>query len=200
MISNRMISSSNVQPMAMPIRRRQGAGGTSTWHFDPAPAELCVVPGCLAKSPAIACARHVHAQTDSESVPSTGARSEMGFVSTHLTPQAPASISSAPFRSFSVLTLGDSAQDQRVAELHGRPVEVEDDQLELAREVVPVTSSVPVPRSEVSGVRCVDPRREELAREPGSLDQSMRLTCPAQRSFRWENKEMTWLRAELEVH
>jgi hypothetical protein len=55
---------------------------------------------------------------------------------------------------------------------------VEADQVELAREVVPVGVCPS------SAARGVDPRREELAVLRGSLDQSMRLTCPAQRSFR----------------
>jgi hypothetical protein len=49
---------------------------------------------------------------------------------------------------------------QRDAALHGRPVGFEADQLELAREVVPVGVCPS------SAARCVDPRREELAREP----------------------------------
>jgi hypothetical protein len=65
--------------------------------------------------------------------------------------------------------LSGSPPAQRDAELHGqhgRPVEVEADQLELAREVVPVGVCPS------SAARCVDPRCEELAREPGQVHAS----------------------------
>jgi hypothetical protein len=62
---------------------------------------------------------------------------------------------------------------QRDAELHGRPVEIEADQLELTREVVPVGVCPS------SAARCVHPLREELAREPRPVHAS-HVASPAQ--------------------
>jgi hypothetical protein len=85
----------------------------------------------------------------------------------------------APF----LFVLSCSPPARRDAELHGRPVGVEADQLELALEVVPVGVCPS------SAARCVSPQREELAREPRPVHAS-HVPSPA-RSFRLE---MTWSR------
>jgi hypothetical protein len=69
--------------------------------------------------------------------------------------------------------LSGSPLARRDAELHASPVEVEADQLEIAREVVPVGVCPS------SAARCVNPRREELAREPRPVHAS-HVPSPAQ--------------------
>jgi hypothetical protein len=118
-------------------------GATRWWHLDRPPAELWVLPGCLAEP-----------SDHTESVPShVCACSEMEFVSTGASGSRAASL-----RQISVLSGSPTAQLD--AELHDRPACVAADQPELAREVVPVGVC------QSSAARWVDPRREELAREP----------------------------------
>jgi hypothetical protein len=73
---------------------------------------------------------------------------------------------------------------QRDAELHGSPGGVQADQLELVRELVPVGVCL-------SSAARASTHVHDMRNLRGSLDQSMRFTCPAQRSFRLE---MTWSR------
>jgi hypothetical protein len=114
-------------PLLPPRSQSVRPGARRRWHLDRAPAELWVLPGCLAEP---------SAQT--ESVPSALVwRVEMGFVSTGASGSRAACCvccELAPFLS----VLSGSPPAQRDTKLHGRPVEVESDQLELAREVVPV--------------------------------------------------------------
>jgi hypothetical protein len=115
-----------------------------------APAELRVLPGCLAEP-----------SDHTESVPShVCACSEMDFVSTGASGSRAASL-----RHFSVLS--GSPPAQRDAELHDRPACVAADQPELAREVVPVGVC------QSSAARWVGASTPHVTNLRGSLNQSM---------------------------
>jgi hypothetical protein len=89
--------------------------------------------------------------TQTESVPSALVRRWVSFPQGH----SPAVLSRAARLAPFLSVLSGSSPAQRDAELHGRPVCVEADQLELAREIVPVGVS------SSSAARCVDPRRRD---------------------------------------
>jgi hypothetical protein len=129
---------------------------TRRWHLDGAPAELRILPGCLAE-PGI----------QTESAPSALFGDGLRF---HRRQREP-SCELAPL----LYVLSGSPPAQRDTELHGRPVGVEVDQLELAREEVPEGVCRPLQR--VASTHGVG----NLRGSPE--DQSMCLTCPVQRSF-----------------
>jgi hypothetical protein len=110
----------------------------------------------------------------------------MGFVSTGANSGRAASL-----RHFSVLT--DSPLSSARRRAHGRLVEAEGDQLELAREVVPIGVCPS------SAARCVkfNPRREKLVKEPLPVHASHVLS-PAQLPIRDDQVEAC--EAEGSVH